>query len=247
MSTTTLVILALFTAVAAVGALWFLRWQEQKRLARARAAVAHSDAIGEVLLIGDTLSKWLSPNAMKYLADRIYYHQQKLNELRIAPDQRLNRALDCAVQWSNHAPQGRSPLPSQNKQAQDIRTMLQRLIEHVRKDYQAHNLGAEVARPLLAEAKILNIKLAVAVFESKATAAATVSNNSVAVHYLRKAIAAIKTISPLPDELQALTDQLNTKLQELLQSMQQTNSSTRLEEAAEQMAAEEDAWKKKHF
>ncbi|WP_430462223.1 hypothetical protein ACQUQU_05360 [Thalassolituus sp. LLYu03] len=247
MSTLTLVILAVVTAIAAVGALWFLRWQEQKKLERARLAVAHSDTIGEIVLIGETLQAWMSGPCMLYLASQIQHHLMKLGELRIAPDPRANRAAELAAVWQNHRTSGQTPLPAQPKQAQDMRTLLQRLIEHVKKDYQSHQLPADQARVILSEAKFLNIRLAVTVFQSKATAAIHLSNTSQAIHYLRKALAALKTPDPLPDELTRLSERLNEQLQEQLQVSQQNRGGTRLEEGTELLAAEEDAWKKKTF
>lgn len=247
MSTTTLVVIAVLTAFLAVAALWFMRWQEQKRLERARLAVAHSDAMGDMLVIGDSLQAWLSPTPMRYLADSIRHHQVQLELLKVAPDQRINRAIEAANQWANHAPAAKAPLPAQPKQAQDLRNLLQRLIEIIRTDYQQHKIAAEQARPLLAEAKQLNVRLAVAVFESKAAAAATLSNHSQNIHYLRKALAALKSAGPLSEELTAIEQQLNERLQQALQIQQQNSAGTRLEAGAELLAEEDDSWKKKHF
>ena len=247
MSTTTLVVIAVLTAFAAVSALWLMRWQEQKRLERARLALAHSDAMGDMLIIGDSLQAWLSPLPMRYLADSIRHHQNQLSLLKVAPDQRTNRAIEAANQWSNHAPAAKTPLPSQPKQAQDLRNLLQRLIEIIRNDYQQHKIAADQARPLLAEAKQLNVRLAVAVFESKAAAAAMMSNHTQNIHYLRKALAALKSAAPLSEELTAVEQQLNERLQQSLQEQQQNRTGTRLDAGAELLAEEDDAWKKKTF
>lgn len=247
MSTITLIILAVLTAAVAVGALWFMRWQEEKRLERARQALRHADAMGELSMIGESLSPWFSAAMMSFLAARIQQHGQSLSQLNTPPNQRTNRALENAANWSAAHKPAKARLPSQSKQAQNLRNMLQHLIEYIRSEYQAHRLAADQARSLLTEARQLNIKVAVAVFEGKAAAAESMSNYTQAIHYLRKSLAAMRGVDPLPADMAALSERLQARLQEQQEIQQQYKAGTRLESGTAQLAEEDEAWKKKHF
>ncbi|MAD43568.1 MAG: hypothetical protein CMI02_03945 [Oceanospirillaceae bacterium] len=242
-----LVILAVLTAACAVGALWFMRWQEQKRLERARMAVEHADRMGELSLIGETLAPWLSQSCKQFLAHQIQHHASRLQHLGIKADQRSKRALEHAAQWLQASKPAHRKLPAQSKQAQEFRNLLTLLIEYIRAEYKKREISATEARPLLTEAKTLNIKIAVAVFESKAAAAENLNNHSQALHYLKKAVTALQSMKEMPGELTDILNDLQERQQQQLTQLQSGNVSNRLESAAEKLAEDDDSWKKKHF
>ncbi|MAS24805.1 MAG: hypothetical protein CMI08_13310 [Oceanospirillaceae bacterium] len=247
MSTFLLVILAVFTALSAVGALWFMRWQEQKRLERARQAVEHADRMGELSMIGETLAPWLSQGCKQFLAHKIQHHAGQLQQLGIKADQRCNRAIENANQWMDAAKGGKTPLPAQSSKAQELRNLITLLIEYIRNEYKKNLVAAAEARPLLAELKILNVRIAAAVFESKAIAAENMNNHSQAVHYLKKAMAALQVVEkPTPDIVDMLAD-IKQRHELQLAQLQSNNTGNRLEAAAEKLAEDDDAWKKKNF
>lgn len=247
MSTTAIVIIAVLTAALAVGALWFLRWQEQQRLERARLAVACTDLMGELNMIGESVAPWASPEMMTFLAGEIQRQAQILNELKSPVNHRINQALENAANWSAGQKAAKANMPAQSQQAQNLRNTLLRLMDYIRDSYKSRHLDGNRAKSLLNEAKFLNIKVAVAVYEGKAAAAATLSNHSQAIHYLRKAIATLKRVNPLPDDMTSLMNALSERLEEHLSVQRQQNTGTRLESGTEKLAEDDDAWKKKHF
>jgi len=249
MSTLTLVAIAVFTALSAVGALWFMRWQEQKRLERARMAVEQADKMGELSLIGETLGTWLSPRCMQFLSARIKHHFSLFQSLGLNSDQRSARAMENAMQWAQATKITPKPkrLPAQSKQAQDFRNLLTLLIDYIRTEYQKHQIRAEDARPLLSEARTLNVKIAVTVFDSKAQGATSMGNHSQAVHYLKKAITAVESMKNPPAEITELLDDLKTRHQQQLNELQTGSVGTRLASMAEKLAEDDESWKKKNF
>ncbi|UXD87643.1 hypothetical protein [Thalassolituus hydrocarboniclasticus] len=247
MSTTSLVILAIFTALAAVGALVFMRWQEQKRLEQARLAVLHSDQMGELSMIGESLQAWLSVPMLHFMAQEIQYHGAELTQLKAPSNKRCNKAMEDALTWLNATPRPPARLPGQVKQAQEMRHVIQRLQELIRTSHQKQHLSTEQARQLLQEAKLLNVKVAIAVFDSKATAAASVNNPAQAVHYLKKAETTLQQLSNLPDELKNTLDNIQQRIAQHQEERQPAASGTRLAEGTDLLNAEDDSWKKKHF
>lgn len=247
MSTTSLVILAIFTALAAVGALGFMRWQEQKRLERARMAVIHSDQMGELSMIGESLQPWISAPMLHFIAQAIQQHGEELNLLQAPTNKRCSKALENALAWLNATPKPPAKLPSQVKQAQEIRHLIQRLQDLIRSGHQHHRIDTSQARQLLQEARLLNVKIAVAVFDSKATAATSVNNPPQAIHYLKKAEAALKQLSNPPDDLKAILASIQQRITQQQEQRQPAAGGTRLEEGADLLNAEDDSWKKKHF
>jgi hypothetical protein len=247
MSTTSLVILAIFTALAAVGALGFMRWQEQKRLERARMAVVHSDQMGELSMLGESLQPWLSAPMLHFMAQEIQYHGSELALLKAPSNKRCNKAMEDALTWLNATPRPPAKLPGQVKQAQEVRHSVQRLQELIRASHQQHHLATDKAKQLLQEAKLLNVKVAIAVFDSKATAAASVNNPAQAIHYLKKAETALQQLSNLPDELKPVLDNIQQRITQHQDERQPAASGTRLEEGTDLLNAEDDSWKKKHF
>lgn len=247
MSTTSLVILAIFTALAAVGALGFMRWQEQKRLERARLAVVHSDQMGELSMLGESLQPWLSAPMLHFMAQEIQYHGGELALLKAPSNKRCNKAMEDALTWLNATPRPPAKLPGQVKQAQEVRHSVQRLQELIRASHQQHHLATDKAKQLLQEAKLLNVKVAIAVFDSKATAAASVNNPAQAIHYLKKAETALQQLSNLPDELKSVLDNIQQRITQHQDERQPAASGTRLEEGTDLLNAEDDSWKKKHF
>lgn len=246
MSTTLLVLLAIFTAGASVGALWFLRWQEQQRLERARQALVHTDAIGEISVIGEALMPWLSREGLNFLVAQIHHHHHQLETLKAPIEKRAHRGLELATQWQDHTPYP-SPLPSDHKKAQELRNLLQRFNEYLKEAYKNGTTAANTAKPLLSETRILNIRLATTVYESRARGSMTLSNPQQAMRWYKKAQAAYKQLDPLPDALADAAKGVDDALQELIKANQESQSGTRLEEGAEALAAEDEAWKKKHF
>lgn len=247
MSTSSLVILAIFTALTAVGALFFLRWREQKRLERARKAVIHSDQMGELNLIGESLQPWVSPAILHFIALDIQQHGNELSLLQAPDNKRCNKALENALIWLNATPKPPAKLPTQVKQAQEIRNLIQRLQDIIRSGHQQQRISTDQARQFLHETRLLNVKIAVTVFDAKATAAASINNPSQAVQFLKKAEAALNQLTDPPDDLKAMLEAIQQRINEQQELRQPAAGATRLEEGAEWLSAEDDSWKKKHF
>ena len=248
MSTSLLIFLAIFTAVSAVAALAFLRWREQKRLARARLTIELSDQIIQQLDAVTTLLPWLSVNCVQYFSELIINNQRRMHTLKLAGSSKVRKAGLQASEWIENPPTQHSPaLPQDERQAKNIRKALQQGIEQIKRGYQQHQIDAKKAELALHELRLLNVRLVVTVLMSKASAAITMNNISLAESQLNKIIKTISSIQSPTNELSAFQQKATLMLAELEQPKSTSDEPNRLSEAADLMAEEDQAWKKKHF
>ena len=247
MSTLSLVLLAIATALIAIGALVWLRWREQKRLAMAREAVHHSDQANALGTAGEQLKPWLSTELMHFLSAAVQLHVTALQQLKAPVNKASAKALESALLWQQDSGIKTPALPTRGNDAQVLRQALRFILDYLRDAYKRKQLQPQEARTFLLEAKRLNIRIALSVFDSKATAAATLNNHHQAIHFLRKAEALLSTQADLPEEFVQVLAEIRTRISTHEQERQKSNRGTRLEEGAEILSAEDDAWKKKKF
>lgn len=247
MSTTTLVILAILTAISSIGALAYVRWREQQRLARARISIDLMDQVNLRFTLADSLKQWISSQCLQYLASNIQTQCLRLNELQAGNNKNIRIARQQSDEWiqnpPNHPP---SALPANEKAAEQVRKLIQQLIGVIKEDYQQRRLKGPIASNLLREARLLNVKVCITVFSEKATAAENMHNTSQAQLYYKKVIKTIKAVKQPTEELRQHLAQAEQRLGQL-DSQQEKPGSNRLASAAEQLHAEQDDWKKKHF
>lgn len=248
MSTSVLIFIAVFTAISAIGALSYIRWREQQRLARARLMIELSD---QILLQHDAaaiLKPWLSGNGLGTIADLIQAAYRKALALKLPLNNKVKKASSEASEWlENPSMQGNPPLPHDERQAKNIRRALQQEIELIKEHYRNRRIDGSKASALLRELRLLNVRLVVNVLMSKANAALSMNNVSVAESNLTKVVKTIKAIKEPSKELASFRQRAELMLKELKSAQPQTNEPNRLAEAADQMAEEDEAWKKKHY
>lgn len=247
MSTVTLVILAILTAGAALAALALLRWREKQRLERAREIVRSSDLLIAINSTGEELAPWLSPMMLNFIASTIQKQHRQLQQLSAPPSRRSTKALENALLWQQGNKAEKRALPGDSKQAQQLRNSARNLLVYLREAYQQRLLGADEARTLLREAKVLTLNITLSVLEEKAGAAARLNNHYQAIHFLRKADELLSQQADLPPELAQIQADIRERLRHHEQERRQSSSGTRLEEGAALLSAEDDAWKKKKF
>lgn len=249
MSTLLLVVLAIITAIASVLALFFIRWREQQRLERARAAINLSDDIGDLSVIADALHPWLSLLAKQFIGTEMHRRGIQLQQLDFPVSRKIQGALLQAEQWRNEPPTSdKQELPASTHQAQHLRQCLQSLMNHVRQSYQQHHIPKKQANELLREIRILNVRISVRVFSDKATAFLTINNPTRAQHFINKANKSVATLDTVPDDLNKQLERLNLRLSEVKAAQAPAiPTESRLEKATQQMADDEQAWKKKHY
>lgn len=249
MSTLLLVVLAIITAIASVLALFFIRWREQQRLEKARAAINLSDDIGDLSVIADALQPWLSLLAKRFIGTEMHRRGVQLQQLDFPVSRKIQGALLQAEQWRNEpAASDKQELPVSPHQAQHLRQCLQSLMNHVRHSYQQHRIPKKQANDLLREIRVLNVRISVHVFSDKATAFLHLNNTTRAQHFINKASKSAATLDDIPDDLSKQLERLTLRLNEVKAAQAPaTPMESRLEKATEQMAADEDSWKKKHY
>lgn len=247
MSTMTLVLLGIVTTLLAIGTLILLRMQEQKRLQRARLAIHHADMANELNMTGEQLQPWLSPAMLLFMAREIQRHAQALSELNAPANKGTSRALENAVQWQHIGQQQRRPYPSDSREAQKMRASVRSLIEYLREAYKQRIISSLEAKKLLSEARIIGVRIPLAVFDDKATAAASLHNHHQAIYYLEKMAALINQQHELPPDLKEFLQEIKQRIAKHELERSKDAHRSRLEEAADEMNAEEESWKKKYF
>ena len=242
MSTSLLIAIAIVTAFAALAALTFSRWLEQRRLERLRQAVQHSDNMNKACLYGEELSKWLSPEALQFIARVIQYHQEQIQLLGIPPNARTNRAAAMAEEWQNNPPPPLNhPMPKDLKKAQALRQSVVSLLELVKEAYGQQIVETNIARQVIKEGRMLNTRICIGVYQARA------QNALKAIHFLKRAEDALRALGELPHDLQELMNALSGEITNLEQQRYETHTSSRLSAETEELAEADEAWKKKNY
>ena len=246
MNTNIIIAIAIATGVIAIGALVVNRWLEQRRLERMRAALLHTDEMSKAGSYGEALLPWLSTDALKFLAEFIQHHASQMTSLRVPGTPRSERAKALSDEWLVAGPPPSSkPIPQQLKEAKSLRGSLMEYIELIKIAHQQHLIATPAANERIREAKVLNTKICVSAYKSRAKASMAQNSPNQALHFLKRAEAAIRSLENAPDDLLAMLDGMQSDIGELENQRYENNSTSRLADAAEQLAEEEDAWKKK--
>ena len=125
MDSTTMIAVAIVTGIIAIAVVTIKRWMDQYRLEQMRKSVEHIDSINLTSNVGSSLRPWLSVEALRALAELTQFHAQQVNTKFITMPPRTSKALDQAEEWRNNAPPpSPSPLPTQPKQAKELRDSL---------------------------------------------------------------------------------------------------------------------------
>ena len=248
MSTSLLIAIAIVTAFSALAALTFSRWLEQRRLERLRQAVMHSDNMNKACLYGEELSKWLSPEALQFIARVIQYHQEQIQLLGIPPNARTNRAAAMAEEWQNNPPPPLSyPMPKDLKKAQALRQSVVSLLELVKEAYGHQIVETNIARQVIKEGRMLNTRICIGVYQARAQNALKQNSPNQAIHFLKRAEDALRALGELPHDLQELMSALSEEITNLEQQRYETHTSSRLSAETEELAEADEAWKKKNY
>lgn len=249
MPTLMLVVLAIITAIASVSALYFIRWRDQQRLARARAAISLSDDLADFSVIVDALQPWLSITIKSFIGEECYRRGQQLQQLNFPISRKTKDTLAQVEQWRNEPPPPiKQALPAATHQAQHLHQCLQSLMNHVRHSYQKRQVRKDQANSILRDIRELKVRISVQVFSDKATAFLHMNNPTRAQHFIHKVKKSMDSLDVIPDELSNQLKRLTLRLNEVKAAQAPISpTESRLEKATQQMADDDDAWKKKHF
>lgn len=247
MSTLTLVVLAVLTALFGLGALSLVRWRERKRLERAREIVRHTDLVISVGTLGNELEPWISKQMLNFLGSSIQRHFNTLELLKAPANKALLNSIKSAGEWMSNSRGPRQPLPSDPRQAQNIRNSVRNLLSYLRESYKEKQISSEEAKSLLQEARTLNIKISLAVLEEKIGTATKLNNHFQATHYLRKAEELLVQQKDLPKDFNLVLENIRQRLRKHEELRQTDTSTSRLEEGAAILSSEDNSWKKKRF
>lgn len=245
MSTTTLIILAVFTATAATASLWFVRWRELQRLKRARASVVLTDFINLQYQLADSLNPWLNQNSFTWLCRMISQAGASLVSTGLPINRKAKSAIRQASDWIQSPPSQKKRLPQDEHKAKQLRKSIQQQIELIKSCYKKKMIDQQKASLLLNELRILNVNLVTTVFFSQAQAAISLNNPARAELQLNKLLKTLKAIHTLSEDQRRLETEAKQMLQNL--APRPTTATNKLADAADQLAEEQESWKKKHF
>lgn len=249
MSTLSLVLVVIAVAAAGMAALAFIRWREAKRLAYARLVVEYSDSIALLDNIGTELSSWVSAEMLRFIASTILAYHAKLQQLKAPGNKKIEAAVNNALYWSQVTTNSKQPLPGNPHTAQKLREAVRSLFTALKSGYKNRVIDGETIRVLLAEAKNLNLEIAVAVFQDKVVTADRMHNDAQALHYLKKAKKFLEDQQQLSGEFVATLADINAKIQKHSEQLEnkKKEASSRLVEDTTKLSEEDDSWRKKRF
>ena len=184
---------------------------------------------------------------MTFIASAIQTHLNILKQLGISNSKASLKAQENALLWLNSKPGNKQQLPVSQREAQLLQQVARQLLSYLRDAYKEGRLPASEARRYLHEVRLLNLRIAITVFEDKAGAAAKLHNHHQAIHFLKKAETLLTQQANLPDELIPILQDIRNRKVQHEQERQQNNQGTRLEAGTAMLSAEDDAWKKKKF
>lgn len=248
MNTNIMIGLAILTGTVAVGALVLNRWLEQRRLERMRAALLHTDEMSRASSFGEALMPWLSADAQRFLGEFIQFHAQKLALLKVPGTPRSERASALAEEWLvTPPPSTNKPVPQQLKDAKSLRSILMDYIELIKSAHQQQLIATPAAKDRIKEAKLLNARICVSAYRARAKAALAQNSPNQALHFLKRAETAMRSVVDLPDDMKSDLEIMQKDISELEEQRYQSNTTSRLADATDQLTEEDDAWKKKHY
>jgi hypothetical protein len=245
MSTMALIILAVFTAISATLALWLIRWREQQRLQRARASVELIDFINLQHKLADRLNPWLSGESFNWLCRMISQAGMDLAHIGLPINSKVKRVIQQTSDWLESPPYLKAHLPEDEPKAKQLRKSIQQQIELIKACYKKRMIDQQKASRLLNELRLLNVNLVTTVFFSQAKAAISMNNPAKAELQLNKLLKTLRAIRNPNEDQRKLEAEAQTMLQNL--APRPTIAVSKLADAAEQLAEEQESWKKKHF
>ena len=232
MDSTTMIAVAIVTGIIAIAVVTVKKWLDQYRLEQMRKSVEHIDSINMTSNVGSSLTQ---------------FHAQQVNTKFITMPPRTSKALDQAEEWRNNAPPpSPSPLPTQPKQAKELRDSLMDYLELIKSGHKEHVIPTESARERIREATVLNARICANTYQARAKQSLAQNAPNQALHFLKRAEKTIRNIKDLPQDLMTELDALVEAIDELEQH-RASSGPTRLAEGAEELAEAEESWKKKTF
>lgn len=248
MNSNAMIALAVLTAAISIAAVTVQRWLEQRRIERARQAVIHIDLMGRAGSAGETLRPWLSSDALRLLALVIQYHGQQLGALRVPGSPRSDRASTLAEEWQHSTPPvNPEPIPSNPKQAKTLRSTLMDFLQLIKEAHQARLMDTDAAKDRIREAKVLNARICVATYQSRARTALKQESPNQALHFMQRAEATMRDLKDLPADLMSELNQLREVIKQLESARSESIANSRLADEADELAEAQDSWKKKKF
>ncbi|MFY9179529.1 MAG: hypothetical protein WAO12_07090 [Venatoribacter sp.] len=247
MSTTALVIIASFTALAAVLALTFIKWQDQRNIKKARTIVNHNDNINLANDIGSQIGSLLSEDMLKFLASYITKNADALAAMKVKPTRNVMLGLENARIWSATKTEQRSLIAQSENQLRVIHTLLLNLNALIKKIYKARGLDKDLAKTLLDETHLVDMKALIDYHLAKARLAKQISNHSLAIHHYKKLHEIASKTALAVDKLGLNKAELLNKIKEHEALRNQNASANRLDDAAKDLADEDSSWMKKRY
>ena len=248
MSTNMIIAAAVLTAAIAVAALVLNRWLEQRRLERMREALLHTDEMSKAGAYGEALLPWLSSDALRFLAEVIQHHASRLASLRLPDTPRSERAKALSEEWMVSCPPPKNaPVPRQLKEAKSLRAILMDYIELIKSTHHGQLISTPAAKERIREAKLLNARICVSAYQARAKTALEQNSPNQALNFLKRAEAALRSVTELPEDMSGELDAMQKTITELEEQRYNTNTSSRLADEAVALAEQEESWKKKHY
>lgn len=230
MSTTSLVILAIFVAIAAFIALWLAQYRQQKAIERARQAVLFTDAMRELHQgITDTLLI-IDPALTEFAAQRILTLGSRLKKLNTSISKQAQQAMQQASEWLESP----SKAKEQAKLAEPkkARAALRALIHHIKIAAHRKDIAVPAANKLIKSIKLCNLKISCDLYLAKANAAIKLNNPRGALTHYRKLKGLLQQQKELPEHLMQIAKELDNFIEEqqaAIRSQSDNGSNKRLE------------------
>ena len=248
MDSTMMIAIAIVTGIAAVAALTVKRWLEQRRLEQKREAVLHMDVINRAGNAGDALCPWLSTDGLKLLGNIIEQHNQGINRNVVSLTPRTERAITLGQEWQ-HSVSAPTPtaIPSQMQLAKELRATLMDYLQLVKEAHHDKIIATGLARERVREATLLNARICIATYQTRAKAALAQDAPNQALHFLKRAEKTIRDLKELPADLTEELNLLTGAINELEARRAEDTSHSRLADGADELAEADESWKKKHY
>lgn len=247
MSTLTLTLLAVGTALLALIGLAIVKWREKKRLEFARRVVFHSDSITSLNMTGEELERWLSPTMLRFIGTVILHNYRELQKANVTPSAKVKAGAINGQRWSKTAKKTQEPLPTSSSMAQKLRESIRSLLTSIDQAYKSKIISGEAIKPLANEAKLLNVNLTLAVYEEKANSALQEHNHFQAHFYMKKCLELLTHNMRLSREYGKRIQSVRQRMEEYEKIMNAKKNNSRLHKGADEWVQENNAWKKKRF
>jgi hypothetical protein len=251
MSTTNLILIAIFICLLCLGSLWLAQVKRQRAIERARKTVIYNAQIIQVQQIAEATAQFLDDKLIQFLANRIIHSGLILNKNNIAPDKRSRHIIEQANEWLQEPKllrkQSRKGKPESH---QKRLTLLKTIIQHIRQAVLDREVSRPEAKKLANSAKLGKIKLACNHYQQDADQSLKEGDLQQAINHLKKIKKTLAQVSPLSHELKQQVIECDTLIdstQQTINSQNDNTSSQRLEDEFDKMKEQEEDWQKKQL